>query len=197
MKAARLPRSGKKNIAEHSTVSPDNKPFRWRRAAINGFIVAHILIISCWAIPLNNSWRLAVRGFVTPYMRWTGLFQSWDMFSPVPKHVNSYVEAIIHYQDGNTRNWAFPRMAHLNVWERYSRERYRKYVDLLEATPALWPDAALFAARHNNDRTVPIKTVLLVRYCAPIALQGEVPTPSDSCDADVIYARPIRPSDLK
>jgi len=172
-------------------------PPRWRRLAINVFIVAHIFIVSCWAIPISSSWRLAVRNFVTPYMRWTGLFQAWDMFSPVPKNANSYVEAIIHYQDGNTRTWAFPRMSHLDVWERYSKERYRKYGDLLEVTPALWPDAALFAARQNNNRAVPIKTVFLVRYCAPIALQGEVAQRSESCDDDVLYSRPIHAGDLK
>src|ERR1700741_5638284 len=75
--------------------TPDtNQPKKYRRPrklkylAINAFLLFHILAISCWALPLNNPLISSFRQLVRPYFIWSGLFQSWDMFSPDPKRVS-------------------------------------------------------------------------------------------------------------
>src|SRR5712671_904309 len=68
---------------------------------------------------------------VRPYFLWSGLFQSWDMFSPLPKAANTYIEATIVYKDGSRTTWTFPRMEQLSLTERYFKERYRKYAENL------------------------------------------------------------------
>jgi hypothetical protein len=92
------------------------------------------------------------------------------MFSPLPKAVNSYVEGIVVYADGDTRKWRFPRMEQLGFSERYIKERYRKYVENLteDNNRALWPDAVRFIAKQNDTRAVPIKYVVLVHHWAEI-----------------------------
>src|ERR1700685_1786358 len=68
--------------------------------AINVFIVFHILAVACWCIPLDTPLIPLCKQLVRPYFLWAGLFQSWDMFAPVPKGVNTYLEAVIVYKDG-------------------------------------------------------------------------------------------------
>ena len=66
-----------------------------RRAAINVFIVFHLIAITCVALPVDFSPLRKVGELVGPYMLWTGLFQRWDMFAPDPTAVNSYVKAVV------------------------------------------------------------------------------------------------------
>jgi hypothetical protein len=169
------------------------------RLAINFFLIVHLLAISCWALPFANPLVSACRDFVRPYFLWSGLFQSWDMFSPAPKSANSYAEAIVIYEDGNSRNWAFPRMELLNWNGRYSQERYRKFVENLidDKNAALWPDVADFIARANNDHPVPVKLVLLVRCRSAIIPDADGPYVPAPWDAHVFYARRISVGDLK
>jgi hypothetical protein len=169
-----------------------------RRLAINAFLILHLFGIVFWSMPLTNSLLTAGRNLVRPYFLWAGLFQSWDMFSPTPRAINSYVEAIVLYKDGTTRNWAFPRMDHLSLTERYFKERYRKFVENLgeDANSALWPDAARRIARINSDGPSEASMVFLVRYTSPIVPQADEHLPA-AWDSQVFYAYKVEPTDLK
>lgn len=169
-----------------------------RRAAIQSFLAFHLLTISCWCLPLTTPLAVLCRSAVRPYFLWAGLFQSWDMFSPNPKDTNSYIEAIILYEDGSTRTWAFPRMERLSLEQRRYRERYRKYVENLkeDRNAALWPDAARCVARLNDTGPYQVEMVLLVRYWSHL-----VPRPDGSFGAapwyqQVFYAYRISPGEL-
>ena len=166
---------------------------------INAFLLFHLLAITCWAIPFANPLTALSRSAVRPYFLWAGLFQSWDMFSPLPKSSNIYVEAIVLYEDGNTRNWAFPRMELLNLKDRYFKERYRKFVENLndDAHAELWPDAARFIARVNNNRPARVKVVFLVRHWSAIVLRGDGSYDGAPWDAHIFYAHNISARDLE
>ena len=142
---------------------------------------------------------LAGRSFIRPYFLWAGLFQSWDTFSPSPKAINSYVEAIVLYQDGHTKIWAFPRMERLSLTQRYFKERYRKFVENLkeDTNSALWPDAARFIARLNNNGPSPVIKIFLVRYWSNIVPRADDPYTPGPWDAHVFYAYVVEPQDLK
>src|SRR5215471_15533269 len=115
---------------------------------INAFLLFHLLAITCWAIPFANPLTALSRSAVRPYFLWAGLFQSWDMFSPIPKSSNIYVKEIVISEDGNTRNRTLPWLELLNLKGRYCKERYRKFVENLtaDAHAELWPGAARFIA---------------------------------------------------
>jgi hypothetical protein len=171
---------------------------RWARLqhlAINAFLLFHLLAITCWAIPFANPLTALSRSAVRPYFLWAGLFQSWDMFSPLPKSSNIYVEAIVLYEDGDTRNWAFPRMELLNLKDRYFKERYRKFVENLsdDAHAELWPDAARFIARVNSNRPARVKMVFLVRRWSAIVLRGDGSYDGAPWDAHIFYAHTTAP----
>jgi len=170
-----------------------------RVAAINVFLIFHILSVACWCIPLANPLVAAGRNFVRPYLLWSGLFQSWDMFSPSPKSINSYVEAIILYKDGSTQNWAFPRMDRLSLTQRHFKERYRKFVENLkeDTNSALWPDAARFLARANNRAPSSVRMVFLIRYWSNIVPRNDGEYTPAAWDSHVFYGYTVEADDLK
>ncbi|HWF11526.1 MAG TPA: hypothetical protein VG297_23825 [Bryobacteraceae bacterium] len=121
------------------------------------------------------------------------------MFSPAPKAVNSYMEAMVIYRDGNTRIWKFPRMEQLGLTDRYVSERYRKFVENLQAdkNASLWPDAARFIATRNDDRPVPVRMVLLVRYWSEMTQRADGTFAAAPWQAHVFYSWPPRPEDSR
>jgi hypothetical protein len=187
--SARLPHLKSSQAASRWTHSDAMK-----KNVINFFLIFHIVAIACWSLPFSNPLTGAIRQAVAPYFIWSGLFQSWDMFSPSPRMVNSYVEAIVLYQGGNTEVWKFPRMEQLSLTQRYFKERYRKFVENLqeEKNAALWPDAARYIARWNRSRAAPVKMVFLVRYWSDI-----VPGKQTPLNADEFYGYRLTREDFK
>lgn len=170
-----------------------------KRIAINAFLIFHIVTITSWCFPFANPLAAACKNAVRPYFLWTGLFQTWDPFSPSPKAINSYVEAIILYKDGNTRTWTFPRMERLSLSERYVKERYRKYVENLkeDSNAALWPDAARYVARLNQSPRSPENMIFLVRYWSRIVPREDESYTPAPWDEHVFYSYTVKPEDLK
>ncbi|MGA7622274.1 MAG: hypothetical protein WB630_23910 [Candidatus Acidiferrales bacterium] len=172
---------------------------RWQYVAINVFLIFHILAIACWALPTSNTFVLTCRNAIRPYMVWSGLFQSWDMFSPVPKVTNAYVEAVVLYKDGSTSLWSFPRMDLLSATEKYSQERYRKFAEVLldDRNSPLWPDVARYVARMPDICAHhPQKILLVVRWSDIVAHDDGTFTRSP-WDAHVFYSYDVKPEDLQ
>lgn len=122
----------------------------WRKVAVRGFVILHVVAIGCWCAPVHGLAVEICREVVLPYFRWTGLFQSWDMFSPLPKRRNSYLDAMVVFTDGTTAFWTFPRMERMSYGERYVKERYRKFEETLveDKYSDMWPDVARRVARE-------------------------------------------------
>lgn len=169
-----------------------------RKITINAFLIFHILAITCWCLPINSALILECREFVRPYFLWTGLFQSWDMFAPNPKSMNSYLEALIIYKDRSTEIWTFPRVQLLDLTERYYRERYRKFEENVTENDhaGLWPDTARYVARlHRNGSTPPVTVMLLVRW-SNIVQRDDGTFERTPWDAHVFYSYTVKPEDL-
>ncbi len=171
-----------------------------KRIAINVFLVFHLVAITCWSMPFAGPLVRVVRDSVRPYIVASGLFQSWDMFSPDPKGINSYLEAVVIYQDGSTQLWSFPRMELLDMPERYQKERYRKYEENLEnnVNAPLWPDAARYIARLTSSAGHPAKTVMLVvRWSDILPPTADNPNGRGPWQVNVFYTYAVKPEDLK
>jgi len=167
--------------------------------AINVFILFHILVIVCWSVPFKTSVLTACRHLVRPYVLWAGLFQSWDMFAPVPKRANTYIEATLVYRDGSTKVWTFPRMEQMGLWERIYKERYRKFAENLQADELdeLLPDAARHIARLNSTPANPVKTVILVQKASFIVPRPDGAYVPEPWQSHVLLGYGVRPEDLQ
>ena len=169
-----------------------------RRGAISAFILFHVVAIVCWSVPLNTLLFTAVDKRVATYMNWSGLYQSWGLFAPNPTNFNCRLDAETTYRDGRASTWRFPAPQDFGYVRRYFKERIRKWANdslRMDANAALWPDAALYIARANNDGANPPVTVKLIRKCAAIA-------PPESSQAepwqqDVFFVYSVKPGDLQ
>jgi len=172
---------------------------RWQYITINVFLIFHILAIACWTLPTSNTFVLTWRNAIRPYMVWSGLFQSWDMFSPVPKVTNAYMEAVVIFTDGSTSMWSFPRMELLSLNERYSQERYRKFVEVLldGRNSTLWPDVARYIARMPDIRMHDPQKILLVVRWSDIVAHDDGTFTRSPWDAHVFYSYDVKPGDVQ
>ena len=142
---------------------------------LNIFIIFHLAAFAIWSCPLEFEIRTAFVHLITPYMLWSGLWQGWDMFSPDPLRVNSHLEALVTFRDGTQATWVFPRMDKLSYFDRYLKERYRKWSSSyvrLDAYSYLWADTARYVARNYYNPSNPPKEIKLKRFWM------EIPPPS-------------------
>lgn len=156
-----------------------------KRAALNLFIALHVFIIVGWGLP-SSRFRDALVGWVQPYVIFTGIWHSWDMFSPDPLIVNFNLYAEVVLADGQTNHWEFPRMEKLSLVERFQKERHRKWRERIrqDAYNMAWRDTARYIARESLQDGAPPKRVVLVRewdtITAPLDVSGQISTPKSS-----------------
>lgn len=176
---------------------------KWNRKtgmqiAVSAFVIFHLIAIACWSAPISSPLLDAVRGLVRPYFLWSGLFQSWDMFAPQPKSANDYIQAVIITHDGKLHTWKFPRMEQLSLFQRYSKERYRKFAENLEDSKneVLWPDVSRHLARSYDSVTNPPEIVMLIRYWSEMA-PPDRPHSVEPEKAHIFFEYSVKPEDLR
>jgi hypothetical protein len=172
---------------------------RLKGFAINLFIGFHLVAIACWCVPIDSPLIPLCKNLVRPYFLWAGLFQSWDMFAPVPKGANTYIEAILIYRDGSGKTWTYPRMEQMRLTEKLFKERYRKFADNLQCgeLDELLADAARHIARSNSSPANPVKTVILtqkVSFIVPRSDGSYVPEP---WQPHILLGYGVQPEDLR
>ncbi len=100
---------------------------RIRKTAIIAWITLHLAVLLLEVAPFQPGWDYPGIRWLTLYLRSTGLWQDWGMFSPDPLRLNLHVEAQVRYQDGQTLTYSLPRLHLLPPFERVLMERYRKW----------------------------------------------------------------------
>jgi hypothetical protein len=186
----------KKTKGQTQTAGENLQTGAIRRGAISAFILFHLFVITVVAIPLKAF--SGVKELVMPYMRWSGLFQSWDMFGPDPVKVNAYVKAVVISRDRHMQVWSFPRMEDLGLGERFRKERYRKFMEVLpqpQLAP-LWPDVATHLARSLNNPADPPDKILLIEFQSDIHL-GSDDSPESEARPNVFYEDYLPPGALR
>lgn len=145
---------------------------------VSAFVLWHLFALAIWNLPFTEPLITGAMPVVRPYMVGSGFMQGWGMFAPDPYSLDVYVEARVHYADGTVRSWEFPRMAKMSYWERYQKERWRKYIEVAhqDSYNFLWPVMGRYAARVNNlyPNNPPV-TVDLVRHFRLVRAPGQPP----------------------
>lgn len=130
-------------------------------------------------------------------MAWSGLTQDWNLFAPEPSSINAYLVAQITYRDGQKKAWNFPMPQDYGYYRRYFMSRRLRWSSdnlRMDKNAVLWPDAARYVARVNNDPKNPPVTVELVRHWSLIAppMSGQRETWSES----TFFTYTVLPGDL-
>ena len=149
----------------------------WKRRIISVFVAFHTVAFAIWTAPIELPGSAEIKRIIKPYLLFTGLFQAWDMFAPDPTRLNGHLEATIIFKNGDRQLWSEPRLPQLGYFERYQKERYRKFMEehlWLDAQSDLWPDAARHLARmfHHDAQNPPV-VVELTRHWTMILPPGE------------------------
>lgn len=114
------------------------------------------------------------------YLLSTGLWQYWNMFAPNPANTDFWWDAIVTYQSGKVAIMPYPRMKDLGLFEKYFKERYRKYLERMntDATdnwkrPTFAQRMALLAYRDPKDP--PVRVQLRRHYRVMEGMDKPVP----------------------
>lgn len=148
------------------------------RRFTNAFILFHIGMLAVWLLPYNLPLVQTLvppegGGWVRGYIIGSGFEQSWQMFSPNPDTHDLDIIAHVTLQNGQTRDWRFPRMRDMGYLARYRRERMRKYLEIANYHETLWLPMALYAARQcSTIPGNPPAAVRLTRYTRDVPPPG-------------------------
>lgn len=118
---------------------------------------------SDWILYWNQKY-LKSNTFLSNFMLCTGLWQSWDMFSPNPSNLNIWADEVVTFADGTTRRHQYPRIEILPIPEKYLKERYRKFFERANGNEYayLWPTFAQRIAleEFKDPKNPPIRVEL-------------------------------------
>ena len=101
---------------------------------------------------------------------------------PILRRFNSYIKTVVISSDRQMHVWSFPRMEELGFGDRYRKERYRKFQEVLpqQQNAALWPDVAKHIAARFSGPAEPPDKVLLIEFRSDIrpGIDGLSPGPN-------------------
>ena len=149
----------------------DQPPGSWKRAVLNCLIAIHLAVLFLWGLP-PSKFATTATAPVAKYVVFAGLWHRWSMFAPSPYTLNYDMRAQVRFADGSLKEWIWPRMEELSIWERMPKERFRKWRELMfsDHFAGSWVYNARFIARqvYSNPANPPVN-VTLTRFWSPIA----------------------------
>lgn len=133
---------------------------------ISAFLFFNFLIMARIHLPKDSRIFTTVYGPIDKYLSFFTLYQNWNMYSPNPSKTNVYLTAKVHFDDGTSDFYEFPRVDRMNIIEKYSGgERFRVMTESIrvDKNQFLWKDASKFALRKLRSKhftKIPMKVEL-------------------------------------
>ncbi|KHD87577.1 MAG: hypothetical protein OM95_13350 [Bdellovibrio sp. ArHS] len=165
----------------------------FKKTLISAFIAVHLTMLVTAGLPDRSAVGDRILKSLARYQIFFALDQPWSMFAPNPSAVNSYLTAEIHFKDGSSEKWTFPRASQMDSFDRFtSGERFRKFQQdnlvPLEKTP-LWADLAKYVAREvnkieRNGRGREIENLEFIRHHNIVAAPTKVFVPHGTLSKD-------------
>lgn len=119
------------------------------------------------AVPLIGVWHLL------------GWSQGWSVFAPDLRRYNPHATATITFSDGSTQLAEFPRMEKMGLWEKFCKEKWRKFgIDNMpwNTASAYHEDVARFVARqfYKDAKNPPLQVALTVHWAIVPELPAQI-----------------------
>lgn len=154
-------------------------------SAVSLFYFIYNAAITIPASPLFDSSRDPLR---TLWQFW-GLEQNWKLFSPEIRKINYHTVGIVTYKNGFKEIWEVPRLNKLDLGERISKDKFRKWgIDSLpwSTHKGYWPDLARFIGRSRFTADNPPAQFSLILLWT----DGNPPEALNSRDQMPIHSKP-------
>jgi hypothetical protein len=130
--------------------------FTFKKLLLHILVAGYLIGAFFWTMPSETPIKSRSDEAFRSIFRPLGLWQAWDMFSPNPRNDDVYCDARIVYDDGSTETWNLSRMAHMGYYERYRRERWRKFFNdrmRVDERKNDWPKIGDWMGRDIESRT--------------------------------------------
>jgi hypothetical protein len=194
--------------------------------AVQILVLFHVVCITLWSIPLTppefaarvqnqdlppgspdpgvkytlsiwNDRYVRPSSIVRKYVFSTGQWQYWDMFAPNPSTNDFWVDSEILLEDGTTVPFAYPRMSSMSIPVRYTKERFRKFIERghEDKNSVMWPYIARRLALdfYTTQNKRPLK-VTLVRHWRFLTGPGQ---PDPAYNKTPFYTYLVQSGDLE
>jgi hypothetical protein len=158
-----------------------------------------MVAMTLFSLPGSSFPFPALREFLAPGMRCFGLPEMWDLFAPNPRATELYLQAVVTTQKGKTSVYALPRMEDLSYFDRYRKERYRRFAEsvVCDICAGLWPDIDREIARRSMNPADPPDRVTLMKFESPIDPKTGVNGDDTHAKSTVLSELTIAPEDLQ
>ena len=140
---------------------------------------AIVYLIAAFAQPMPNDFpgRSTVMNTFYPAFKMAGMGQSWNMFAPNPVNIDSYVTVEAEFKDGTRKTVNLSHMTEFGYFERYRREKWRKWANeslTKENNGPMWKASALFYAKDLESFENPVIKVDLVKHSRSAVIPTKV-----------------------
>jgi len=149
----------------------------FRKNFIRVFIVIQITVLFAWTAPkykIFNWWVIPLRKAVTPFMHYSGMWQSWGMFAPHPRMIDISFTAVATMKDKSKRIWSIPSPINFGFFERHAIDRYRKWAnDRIKASDEdTCNEVGRFIKEQLDEPNNPVESIVLIRGQKRISLEN-------------------------
>jgi hypothetical protein len=136
----------------------------WRKILTLGYPLA----VLCWTLPAGyfpfkeNLDRIIAHPFLT-----LNLWQAWDMFAPDPRSEDIWVGVTVTEHSGQKHEIVLTDMLKMTYFERWQKERWRKYFNdhlRTDAKQNLWAPYAAYALRTLRQQGLNPAKLELTRW---------------------------------
>lgn len=138
---------------------------------VNVFIAGYVFLTLAWTAPEGAP----LRRFIAPFsrwVRWSGLWHSWNMFAPDPLSATRYLVVEIVLRSGAVLLWQAPRVDDQPILRAFRQMRHTKYQSALFQKNQAYlrgPLVQYMLAKYDfaDDPPVEVRLVCMQRAVAP------------------------------
>jgi hypothetical protein len=186
--------------ADAANIDREFNPLNLHKLYWNRFLVYACLaglggIMLLDAAPQYTLLHSNLKRMIDPVLDKTGLWQgSWELFAPIPDHVNVRVGANLKWADGRQTTWLQPNWHEMSAWEKMRNFRRMSYFDELwqsANSPAWDPFCQYLANEQSAGKSVELTSMVLFQDRDVIALPSDQWRPAYSAPQYGIHSKLI------
>ncbi len=134
-------------------------------------VAAYSLAVLSWSMPAGLfPYKSSLDAITTKPLIFLNLWQGWDMFSPEPRSEDIWIDVLVIDRDGSQHHWPLTHMIEMPYFDRWQKERWRKYFNdhlRLDAERTLWKPFAEYWLRTLQTQGHDPITIELTRLWHP------------------------------